>query len=77
MTTDDIKDKIELIEVKANGMGFMLVKAEVFNHITDPFEPLYPDQWEDFTFQEKAREAGFKSYIDPTLIIGHEKKTIL
>jgi hypothetical protein len=77
MTIDDIKGKTDLIEVKANGMGFMLVKAEVFNHIIDPFEPLDPDQWEDFTFQEKARNAGFKSYIDPTLIIGHEKKIIL
>jgi len=77
MTTNDIEGKTELIEVKANGMGFMLVKAEVFDRIIDPFEPLDPDQWEDFTFQEKARNAGFKSYIDPTLIIGHEKKTIL
>ena len=77
ITVEDLNDKTELIEVKANGMGFMLVKAEVFNNISDPFEPLDPDQWEDFTFQEKARKAGFKSYIDPTLIIGHEKKIVL
>ena len=77
ITTDDLEDKNELIEVKANGMGFMLVKAEVFDCIIDPFEPLDPDQWEDFTFQEKARRAGFKSYIDPNIVVGHEKKIIL
>ena len=32
---------------------------------------------EDFTFQEKARKKGFKSYIDPKVIIGHEKKFIM
>ena len=74
---DDLKDKTELIEVKANGMGFMLVKREVFDAILDPFEPLDPDQWEDFTFQQKAKNAGFNSYIDPQLIIGHEKKVVL
>ena len=77
LTVDDLKDKTELMEVKANGMGFMLVKAEVFDCIIDPFEPLDPDQWEDFTFQEKARQKGFRSYIDPTIIVGHEKKIIL
>ena len=36
-------------------------------------------QWEgeDFTFQEKARKKGFKSYIDPKVIIGHENKFIM
>ena len=27
--------------------------------------------------QEKARQKGFKSYIDPTIIVGHEKKIVL
>lgn len=77
LTVSDLEGQTELIEVKANGMGFMLVKKEVFDVIEDPFEPLDWDQWEDFTFQEKARKKGFKSMIDPTVVVGHEKKTIL
>ena len=77
LTVNDIEGQTDLIEVKANGMGFMLVKREVLDYIVDPFEPIDPDQWEDFTFQEKARLKGFKSYIDPTIIVGHEKKIVL
>jgi GT2 family glycosyltransferase len=77
LTVNDIKNQTDLIEVKANGMGFMLVKREVLDYIIDPFEPIDPDQWEDFTFQEKARQKGYKSYIDPTIIVGHEKKILL
>mgnify|MGYP003335475533 FL=1 len=77
LTVNDINQKTELIEVKANGMGFMLVKSQVFDLVQNPFEPLDFDQWEDFSFQIKARKQGFKSYIDPTVIVGHEKKTIL
>jgi GT2 family glycosyltransferase len=77
LTTNDIEGQTDLIEVKANGMGFMLVKREVLDYIIDPFEPIDPDQWEDFTFQEKARQRGYKSYIDPTIIVGHEKKIVL
>ena len=77
LTVNDIEGQTDLIEVKANGMGFMLVKREVLDYIIDPFEPIDPDQWEDFTFQEKARQKGYKSYIDPTIIVGHEKKIVL
>lgn len=77
LTVNDVNQKTELIEVKANGMGFMLVKSQVFDLVQNPFEPLDFDQWEDFSFQIKARKQGFKSYIDPTVIVGHEKKTIL
>ena len=64
-------------EVMANGMGFMLVKSKVFDFIHKPFENLNDDQWEDFGFANKAREAGFKVHIDGNVIIGHEKKKIL
>lgn len=76
LTVEGMKGKTELMEVKANGMGFMLVKREVFDRVLDPFEPIDFDQWEDFSFQHKAREVGFKSIIDPTLIVGHEKKIV-
>ena len=75
----DIVSKESPIEIHANGMGFMLVKSEVFRILNQPFMPENEKQWEgeDFTFQEKARKKGFKSYIDPKVIIGHEKKFIM
>ena len=65
------------MEVQANGMGFMLVKREVFDVIENPFEHLNEHQWEDFGFANKARQAGFKSYVDTKIVIGHEKSVIL
>ena len=73
----DVKDKITPMEVHANGFGFMLVKAEVFNRVITPFQPTNDTEWEDFAFAERARKLGYKSYIDPSIIIGHEKKLIL
>ena len=75
----DIVSKESPIEIHVNGMGFMLVKSEVFRILNQPFMPENEKQWEgeDFTFQEKARKKGFKSYIDPKVIIGHEKKFIM
>ena len=50
----------ELIEVKANGMGWMLVKKGV-----------------DIVFKIKALEQGYKSYVDTSVIVGHEKSFIM
>ena len=73
----DVKDKITPMEVHANGFGFMLVKAEVFDKVVTPFQPTSDTAWEDFAFAERARKIGYKSYIDPSIIVGHEKKLIL
>jgi len=77
LTTSDIEGVDKPIEVLANGMGFMLVKSEVFDLIEKPFEFLNEHQWEDFGFADKARKLGFKSYIDPAIIVGHEKKIVI
>ena len=66
----------ELKEVKANGMGWMLVKKGVFESIKKPFD-LTLEKGEDIVFQLKAREQGFKSYVDTSVIVGHEKSFIL
>ena len=70
-----INDKMEkgVNEVKANGMGFMLIKREVFDGMNNPFEFLNENQWEDFGFADKARQLGYKVNIDNTVVIGHEK----
>ena len=65
-----------LIQVRANGMGWMLVKKGVFESIEDPFD-VGMRKGEDIVFQVKALEKGFKSYVDPTIIVGHEKSLIL
>jgi|TARA_Y100000310_G_C20418487_1_gene685508 GT2 family glycosyltransferase len=65
-----------LIQVKANGMGWMLVKKGVFESIEDPFD-MSMKKGEDIIFQTKALEKGFKSYVDPSVVVGHEKSFIL
>ena len=65
------------MEVYANGMGWMLVRKEVFEDVENPFDQTYSEQSEDIIFQVKAREIGDKSYIIPDVILGHEKMLIV
>jgi hypothetical protein len=85
LSPDDIKDQKDLIKVNYVGMGWMLVKKGVFESINYPwFEPIrkkigsYVDfTMEDVAFCHKAIEKKYNIYIDPTVIVGHEKKIIL
>ena len=80
LTTRHIQGQSGLIEVKANGMGWMLVESKVFNNIRDPFymkNESEREYGEDLLFQTRAREAGYESLIDPTIIVGHEKQVVL
>lgn len=79
LTRDDIKGQEDLIEVKANGLGWMLVKGKVFEHdgLEQPFTQDEHGTGEDALFQMRAKELGYRSYIDPSLIVGHEKMMIL
>ena len=88
----------ELVEVRMNGMGWMLVKKGVFESIHKPFHYPTPSEvskdvhkylfdvngesqknflGEDHIFQIKAMDAGFKSYVNPSIVLGHEKSFIL
>tara|TARA_B100000287_G_scaffold431339_1_gene488404 strand:- start:1147 stop:1785 length:639 start_codon:yes stop_codon:yes gene_type:complete len=85
------RDESGLIEMYSNGMGWMLVKKGVFEKLENcnkwkqPFisetlldTKLHQDAFiEDTAFQQNAKENGFKCYIDPSIIIGHEKPEIL
>lgn len=83
----DIRGKTKLIEADFTGMGFMLVRYGVFESLSYPW--FLPIQYsylkntivgftsEDASFCKRARDKGFKTYIDPALIIGHEKSAIL
>tara|TARA_R110001583_G_scaffold95386_2_gene239171 strand:- start:94 stop:726 length:633 start_codon:yes stop_codon:yes gene_type:complete len=80
LTTRHIQGQQGLIEVKANGMGWMLVQSNVFNNLQDPFymnDVSEKEYGEDLLFQIRAREAGYESLIDPTIIVGHEKQVVL
>ena len=71
----------ELRTIYANGMGWMLVKKGVFEKIEYPwFGPIITGLnfcGEDTAFQIRAKDAGFDSYVDTTVIVGHEKGVIL
>ena len=69
----------QLKEVRANGMGWMLVKQGVFETIRYPFysNEKLGTMGEDIVFQLKAKEHGFKSLVDTSVIVGHEKTYIL
>jgi hypothetical protein len=81
MTKEDIKKKKGLFEVSYNGFGFMLIKKGVFEKIPYPwFAPkmMKIGQCEDFPSEDvsfclRAAEYGFKIWIDPTVLVKHEK----
>jgi len=84
LTTEDIKDKKELLEVSYAGFGFILIKKGVFESMTYPwFKPIEKriGNMVDFTMEDvafclRAKEKGFKIYIDPLIKAGHEKKIV-
>ena len=80
-TNDESVVNGELIIVHGNGMGWMLIKKGVFEKIEYPwFGPIITGLnfcGEDTAFQIRAKDAGFDSYVDTTVIVGHEKGVIL
>ena len=85
LTLKEINGRGMLTEVSYTGMGFMLVKKGVFESMEYPWFSPIPKKignmvdftMEDVSFCLKAKENGFKIFIDPTVIVGHEKKVIL
>ena len=67
----------ELINVRANGMGWMLVKKGVFEKIDYPWFGMINHHGEDLSFQLRAKDAGYDSYVDTSIIVGHEKEVVL
>ena len=71
----------ELRKVWSNGMGWMLVKKGVFEKIEYPwFGPIIEGlgfHGEDVSFQLRAKDVGFESYVDTSIIVGHEKGIVL
>jgi|TARA_R110000824_G_scaffold397623_1_gene600704 hypothetical protein len=67
----------ELIRVKANGMGWMLIKKGVFEKVEYPWFGMIDNHGEDISFQLRAKGVGFDTYVDTNIIVGHEKGVVL
>lgn len=72
--TDIIDDVDTFQEVQGVGMGFCLIKTDVFRkilkHYPTPFEPM-KCMGEDLSFCYRARRLGYKVYVDPSILLGH------
>jgi hypothetical protein len=85
LNKEDIQGCNTPFEVCYTGFGFLLIKRGVFECITYPwFEPQHYKignvvdfSSEDVSFCKKAQSEGFKIFVDPTVIVGHEKTRIL
>lgn len=69
-----------LIEVDATGAAFLLVQKEVFERIAtelkeDPFAIRGPG--EDISFCLRAKELGYKIFVDTTVEIGHVGEVVV
>ena len=87
LTPNDIpKGQTDLMEVAYNGFGFLLTKYGVFENLEYPYfmpevttfgEDVIDFASEDVSFCRRATNNGFKIYVDPTVVVGHEKTSIL
>ena len=59
----------------------VLIKKGVFEKIEYPwFGPIIMGLdfcGEDVAFQVRAKDAGFESYVDTSIVVGHEKEVVL
>ena len=71
----------ELIPIQGAGLGFCLIKMNVFERLDPPYfrlGELDPEQWcDDIGFFYRAHQAGIKAYCDTTVCVGHIKSQIV
>jgi len=85
ISVSDLKDKTDLIPVEYIGMGFVCTKASVFDKMDYPWFKLgtkqigksYEQTFEDFQFCKDLLNNGHKMYVDPNVIVGHEKRIVI
>lgn len=70
-----------LKSIKAAGMGFCLIKTNVFRQMEPPYfrlGELDPEQWcDDIGFFHRADQIGIKAYCDTDCLVGHIKTMII
>jgi cellulose synthase/poly-beta-1,6-N-acetylglucosamine synthase-like glycosyltransferase len=85
MVEPDRRLKPMLFSVSYTGFGFILVKKGVFEAMKYPwFKPIFKKigeanefVMEDVAFCLTAEELGYKVWVDPTVVVGHEKMVVL
>lgn len=85
LTRQDIEGRKDIFPVSYTGFGWLLVKKGVFESLDYPWvQPTWLEiggikemTTTDCGFMHRAADKGFKTYIDPTIIVGHEKQMIL
>lgn len=63
-----------LFEVGGCGFGGVLVKTEVFAKVQEKFGNMFfpiAQMGEDLSFCWRARQCGYKVWMDPTIVLGH------
>lgn len=77
LTIPDVFPKKKLFEVSSAGTGFMLIKTSVIMKLKEPY---FFFRWhkqnksyvgEDVYFCLKAKDKGFKTWVDPTIQVAH------
>jgi hypothetical protein len=83
------RDEKGLIEVDYAGMGLMLIKKRVMDALDYPWFKSWVYEWEengvkmaemvtdDDGFLIRAKEAGFKIFVDPEVRLDHEKPVMV
>lgn len=89
LNQDSIKQKNDLFPVAYTGFGWMLVKKGVFESLEYPwFQPIWKEYerdgkkikeftMEDVAFCDMIKDKGFDIWVDPKIIVGHEKMMVL
>ncbi len=86
LTPEALGARNDLLPVDYCGFGFVLARRGVFERVNYPwFRPIYvelPGGMQEFTSEDvgfclEAKRAGIQMYIDPTVVVGHEKYVVL
>jgi len=89
LNEESIKQKKDLFPVAYTGFGWMLIKKGVFESLEYPwFQPTWKEYerdgktireftMEDVAFCDMIKDKGFDIWVDPKIIVGHEKMMVL
>ena len=69
-----------VIEADYGGLGFTLVKRNVLENTTGPMffaDTLEDNIGEDVTFFRRIQAAGFQTYWDTSILVGHESSYVM
>jgi GT2 family glycosyltransferase len=71
----------DMFEIDACGAAFLGISSKVIEYLTEPFEPIIEEKYgqkhgEDISFCIRAKQAGFKIFCEPSLLIGHIKSEV-